>query len=391
MLTVIAIIGVATAFFAATIAVAQNDIKKVLAYSTVSQLGYMFLAVGSGAYVAAIFHMITHAFFKALLFLGAGSVIHGMHDEQDMRHMGALRKFLPITAVMLHHRLAGHRRRAAVLRLLVEGRDPARRLRQELQVLWFVGFVTAVLTAYYMTRQVIMVFFGEARWTRPARAASAHAATSAVGARRRADARRHADHGHAVHAARVAVDDAGCRSSCSPSAAVVGGLLNLPFAGRRATSHAVARAGRRAAASARRRQSDRGRQVAPRSPLAAICRRSCGIFLGYLVYERHRLKAGRARVPGQRLVLRPDASPRSWADPGEAAFEGRRPVRRQRHRRRGQRHGARASTRAAQRLRRSAERLRPQLRARHRRRRRAAARLVRARGAVMLDGRASRS
>ena len=88
----IAIVGVRTALFAATIAVAQNDIKKVLAYSTVSQLGYMFLAVGSGAYVAAIFHMVTHAFFKALLFLGSGSVIHGMHDEQDMRRMGALRK-----------------------------------------------------------------------------------------------------------------------------------------------------------------------------------------------------------------------------------------------------------------------------------------------------------
>ena len=88
--TMIAWIGVGTALFAATIAVAQNDIKKVLAYSTVSQLGYMFLAVGTGAYVAAIFHMITHAFFKALLFLGSGSVIHGMHDEQDMRKMGLL-------------------------------------------------------------------------------------------------------------------------------------------------------------------------------------------------------------------------------------------------------------------------------------------------------------
>src|SRR5918993_2094227 len=96
--TLIAWIGVITALFAATIAVAQNDIKRVLAYSTVSQLGYMFLAVGSGAYVAAIFHMVTHAFFKALLFLGSGSVIHGMHDEQDMRRMGALRKFMPITA-----------------------------------------------------------------------------------------------------------------------------------------------------------------------------------------------------------------------------------------------------------------------------------------------------
>ena len=96
---VIAWVGVLTALVAATIAIAQNDIKKVLAYSTVSQLGYMFLAVGVGAYVAAIFHMITHAFFKALLFLGSGSVIHGMHDEQDMRRMGGLRKFMPITAV----------------------------------------------------------------------------------------------------------------------------------------------------------------------------------------------------------------------------------------------------------------------------------------------------
>ena len=94
---VIATVGALTALFAATIAVAQTDIKKVLAYSTVSQLGFMFLAIGSGAYVAAIFHMVTHAFFKALLFLGSGSVIHGMHHEQDMRKMGALRKLMPIT------------------------------------------------------------------------------------------------------------------------------------------------------------------------------------------------------------------------------------------------------------------------------------------------------
>ena len=95
---VIATVGALTALFAATIAVAQTDIKKVLAYSTVSQLGFMFLAVGSGAYVAAVFHMVTHAFFKALLFLGSGSVIHGMHHEQDMRRMGALRKVMPVTA-----------------------------------------------------------------------------------------------------------------------------------------------------------------------------------------------------------------------------------------------------------------------------------------------------
>ncbi len=94
---VIAWLGAITALVAATIAIAQNDIKKVLAYSTVSQLGYMFLAVGIGAYVAAIFHMVTHAFFKALLFLGAGSVIHGVGGDQDMRHMGGLRKFMPLT------------------------------------------------------------------------------------------------------------------------------------------------------------------------------------------------------------------------------------------------------------------------------------------------------
>src|SRR4051812_20344492 len=94
---IVAIIGCATAIFAATIGLAQNDIKKVLAYSTVSQLGYMFLACGVGAFIAAIFHVMTHAFFKALLFLGSGSVIHGMHHEQDMRRMGNLRKYLPIT------------------------------------------------------------------------------------------------------------------------------------------------------------------------------------------------------------------------------------------------------------------------------------------------------
>ena len=93
---VIAIIGLATAFFAATIGLAQNDIKKVFAYSTVSQLGYMFLGVGGGAFSAGICHLMTHAFFKALLFLGAGSVIHALSGEQDMRNMGGLRKKIPL-------------------------------------------------------------------------------------------------------------------------------------------------------------------------------------------------------------------------------------------------------------------------------------------------------
>ena len=160
---IVASIGAATALFAATVAVAQNDIKKVLAYSTVSQLGYMFLAVGSGAYVAAIFHMVTHAFFKALLFLGSGSVIHGMHHEQDMRKMGALRKVMPITGFTF---IIGW--------LAIAGVPPFAGFWSKDEILLYVyannrflyaiGLLTALLTAYYMTRQVIMVFFGKARW-----------------------------------------------------------------------------------------------------------------------------------------------------------------------------------------------------------------------------------
>ncbi len=169
----IAIVGAATALFAATIAVAQHDIKKVLAYSTVSQLGYMFLAVGSGAYVAAIFHMVTHAFFKALLFLGSGSVIHGMHHEQDMRKMGALRKLMPVTAITFIigwlaiagvPPFAGFWSKDEIL-LYTYAKSP---------VLYVVGLVTALLTAYYMTRQVILVFFGEARWKDKAHENGAH-------------------------------------------------------------------------------------------------------------------------------------------------------------------------------------------------------------------------
>jgi NADH-quinone oxidoreductase subunit L len=170
---VIACVGAATALFAASIAVAQNDIKKVLAYSTVSQLGYMFLAVGSGAYVAAIFHMVTHAFFKALLFLGSGSVIHGMHHEQDMRRMGALRKLMPVTAITF---IIGW--------LAIAGVPPFAGFWSKDEILLYVyannrglyvvGLVTALLTAYYMTRQVIMVFYGEAKWKDHAHDHGAH-------------------------------------------------------------------------------------------------------------------------------------------------------------------------------------------------------------------------
>jgi NADH-quinone oxidoreductase subunit L len=172
---VIAWVGVITALFAATIAIAQNDIKKVLAYSTISQLGYMFLAVGVGAYVAAIFHMVTHAFFKALLFLGSGSVIHGMNGEQDMRRMGGLFKLMPITAVTF---IFGW--------LAIAGIPPFAGFWSKDEILlgaynlggaegralWAIGVVTALLTAFYMGRQVFMVFFGEPQWNQPVAAGS---------------------------------------------------------------------------------------------------------------------------------------------------------------------------------------------------------------------------
>jgi NADH-quinone oxidoreductase subunit L len=171
---IIAVIGAATAIFAATIGLAQNDIKKVLAYSTVSQLGYMFLACGVGAFVVAIFHVMTHAFFKALLFLGSGSVIHGMHHEQDMRRMGNLRKYLPITfATMVTGWLAisgipifaGFFSKDEILyrtfaadKYFPAGAFPGN------EILYAVGLITAVLTAIYMTRMMVMTFWGAERF-----------------------------------------------------------------------------------------------------------------------------------------------------------------------------------------------------------------------------------
>ena len=203
---VIAWVGVITALVAATIAVAQNDIKKVLAYSTISQLGYMFLAVGVGAYVAAMFHMVTHAFFKALLFLGSGSVIHGMGDEQDMRRMGGLRKLMPITAATF---IVGW--------LAIAGMPPFAGFWSKDEILlaaydvhpamWVIGLLTALLTAFYMSRQVFMVFFGKPRWNEDADAAAVEADATAtadaddqpvpatVAASATDDA--HGDHGHA--------------------------------------------------------------------------------------------------------------------------------------------------------------------------------------------------
>ncbi len=170
---IVAIIGAATALFAATIGLAQWDLKKILAYSTISQLGYMFLACGVGAFAAGIFHVFTHAFFKALLFLGAGSVIVALHHEQDTRLMGGLKKFMPVTfATMLVGWLAisgvpllsGFFSKDEILyrSFVAEGLPDS-----WARALWLVGAVTALLTAIYMTRLMVLTFWGNERFSAP--------------------------------------------------------------------------------------------------------------------------------------------------------------------------------------------------------------------------------
>ena len=164
ILTVVAVIGVFTALFAATIGLVQNDIKKVLAYSTISQLGYMFLALGVGAFSAGIFHVMTHAFFKALLFLGAGSIIHAMHNEQDIRHYGGLKKYMPQTYITF-----------LIASLAISGIPPLSGFFSKDEILWFsfangsffywfIGVFTALLTAFYMFRLYFLTFEGKERF-----------------------------------------------------------------------------------------------------------------------------------------------------------------------------------------------------------------------------------
>ncbi len=162
--TLVAITGLATAIFAATIALKQNDIKKVLAYSTVSQLGYMFLGLGVGAYTGAVFHVMTHAFFKALLFLGAGSVIHAMHHEQDIRKMGGLKKHMPITHITF-----------LLACLAIAGIPPFSGFFSKDEILmaaysanpiyYYVGLGGALMTAFYMFRLYSLTFLGSFRGT----------------------------------------------------------------------------------------------------------------------------------------------------------------------------------------------------------------------------------
>ena len=190
-LAIVAAIGVATALMAGTIGLVQNDIKRVLAYSTVSQLGYMFLAMGVGAYAAGIFHLYTHAFFKALLFLGSGAVIHALAGEQDLRNMGGLKKYLPITywtfligalAIAGVPLLSGFFSKDEILfRTFTAESTPGRTL------MWFIAVVTSLLTATYMFRLVFLAFHGERRHDAPA--APAHAEEEEPVA----------SHGHAAH------------------------------------------------------------------------------------------------------------------------------------------------------------------------------------------------
>jgi NADH-quinone oxidoreductase subunit L len=202
----------------------QNDIKKVLAYSTVSQLGYMMLAAGLGAWSAALFHVITHAFFKALMFLGAGSIIHSLHHEQDMRKMGGLRKFMPITfitftaaylAIIGFPAFSGFFSKDEILWLAWS--TPSEFIGASwplTKLLWGIGFITAGITAFYMSRLYFMTFFGEYRG----------------GHDDHADDAAHAHEGHGHHGD---PRESGLLITIPLMvlgvASVVGGYLNLPY------------------------------------------------------------------------------------------------------------------------------------------------------------------
>jgi NADH-quinone oxidoreductase subunit L len=226
-LGIVAVIGAATALFAGTIGLVQNDIKRVLAYSTVSQLGYMFLAMGVGAYGAGIFHLYTHAFFKACLFLGSGAVIHALHGEQDIRNMGGLKKHIPITywtfviasvAIAGVPLLSGFFSKDEILfETFVEGH----------QLLWAVGAITSFLTATYMWRLVHLTFHGEERFHR---GTEAHAQGAHGG---------HGEHGHAHGAPHDAPWPMATALVVLAIGSILAGYINIPHAlGGHASLHA---------------------------------------------------------------------------------------------------------------------------------------------------------
>jgi NADH-quinone oxidoreductase subunit L len=321
----IAWVGVLTAFVAACAAVAQNDIKKVLAYSTVSQLGFMFLAVGTANYVGGVFHMITHAFFKALLFLGAGAVIYSMSHEQDMRRYGRLRTYLPITFGTV---LIGW--------LAISGVPPFSGFwsKDEIlagawnapggPVLWAIGMVTAVLTAFYMTRLMIMTFFGPAEEWRTALAGHGHghgaAATDDIG-EATVD-----DHGDAAH------DDHHLTPDHTPKEApatmllplvalaglaLLGGALNLPFADR---LHVLGHWLEPVIVGEHQLPGAATKWVLG---LVAIVGALTGLFLAYRVYQERRVDRAKVELPVFAHAWYIDETyARVAGGPGEAAFQG---------------------------------------------------------------------
>lgn len=206
-LTVVTVIGGITAFFAATVGLVQNDIKRVIAYSTCSQLGYMFVALGVGAYSAGVFHLFTHAFFKALLFLGAGSVIHAMHHEQDMRHMGALRRYIPLTTAMMavgtlaltgFPFTAGYYSKDAIIEAAYAAHSTAGSFA------FLATVVAAFMTSFYSWRLFFLTFEGTARWGHGHHGHHAHAPHSHEGVEhddhdRDVEPASHAQHEHGHH------------------------------------------------------------------------------------------------------------------------------------------------------------------------------------------------
>jgi NADH-quinone oxidoreductase subunit L len=303
-------VGAITALVAATIAIAQRDIKKVLAYSTVSQLGFMVMAVGAHAYTAAIFHMVTHAFFKALLFLGAGSVIHAMAHEQDMSRYGNLRRYLPITAGTF---IAGW--------IAIIGIPPLAGFWSKDEILggafheggsgyawWVIGLVTALLTAFYMTRLVILTFFGEERWRDlPA-----------------ADHADHADHGAEGH------DHHGLTGDHTPhespwvmtlplvvlaGLSIVGGGLNLPF------GHATEFLGRWLEPVVGEHATNSASTTIVLAVIATLVA-VAGLIGAYLVYVRERVPAEKIeRVEFARGWYIDESYARFFGGPGRKFFE----------------------------------------------------------------------
>jgi NADH-quinone oxidoreductase subunit L len=320
---VVAWVGAITALVAATIAVAQTDIKKVLAYSTVSQLGYMFLAVGTQTYVAGIFHMVTHAFFKALLFLGSGSVILAMAHEQDMRRYGNLRRYLPITfgtfvigwlAIAGVPPMSGFWSKDEILAGAFNSGTFG-------PVLWGIGLLTALLTAFYMTRQVVMTFFGTEKWREPEPVAAAHADGATEDIETPTTVLEEHDT-HALH--HLTPDHTPTESPWTMTTplvvlaglAVVGGVMNLPFGDR---FHRLEKWLEPTLVY---------EHHLPDAPVllalgaAAIVTAALGIWFGFFVYQKGRVEPARIEKPVLAHAWYIDETyARVAGGPGEAGFQ----------------------------------------------------------------------